>query len=93
MFSDRPRSESCRPLLTLLRLEANTFSSPQVNSFLRADEELSRAADGGTLADRESGSTALVALVAGAQLLVANAGDSRRVAAAALRHASGNVST
>ena len=49
-----------------------------MNSFLRADEELSRAADGETLADRESGSTALVALVAGTQLLVANAGDSRR---------------
>ena len=48
-----------------------------MNSFLRADEELSRAAEGGSLADRESGSTALVALVAGTQLLVANAGDSR----------------
>ena len=50
----------------------------QVNSFLRADEELSKAAAGGSLADRESGSTALVAVVSGTQLLVANAGDSRR---------------
>jgi serine/threonine protein phosphatase PrpC len=49
----------------------------QINSFLRADEELCRAAAGGSLADRESGSTALVALVSGTQLLVANAGDSR----------------
>ena len=56
-----------------------------MNSFLRADEELSRAADGGALADRESGSTALVALVAGAQLLVANAGDSRRAPAVTSR--------
>lgn len=48
-----------------------------MNSFLRADEELCKVAAGGSLADRESGSTALVALVSGTQLLVANAGDSR----------------
>ncbi len=48
-----------------------------MNLFLRAGEQLSWAADGGTVADREGGSTALRALVPGPQLLVANAGDSR----------------
>ena len=61
----------------LLNLTLTLVWLPQINSFLRADEELCRAAAGGSLADRESGSTALVALVSGAHLLVANAGDSR----------------
>lgn len=56
---------------------SNKPSVALVNSFLRSDHEFCEAVCAGRC--QESGSTALVALVAGNQLVVANAGDSRAV--------------
>ena len=56
----------------------------QVNSFLRSDEELHSAVAAGRCG--ESGSTALVALVSGNQLLVANAGAPQTTGIRTARH-------
>ncbi len=51
----------------------------QVNAFKRTDEEFYKAVHREQEPERDAGTTALAALVAGDALLVANAGDCRAV--------------